>query len=58
METIDCIDTIPDVKVKLTDDISIGTGCGLVLIAGPCVAESKELCLQVVPSKFFVDLIC
>ncbi|MBR6374367.1 MAG: 3-deoxy-8-phosphooctulonate synthase [Victivallales bacterium] len=35
------------VNVKLTDDISIGTGCGLVLIAGPCVAESKELFLQV-----------
>ena len=47
METTDCIDTMAGVNVKLTDDISIGTGCGLVLIAGPCVAESKELCLQV-----------
>ena len=47
METTDCINTMTGVNVKLTDDISIGTGCGLVLIAGPCVAESKELCLQV-----------
>ena len=47
METTDCIDTMTGVNVKLTDDIAIGTGCGLVLIAGPCVAESKELCLQV-----------
>ena len=42
-----CIDTMVGTVVRINDDISIGKDCGLVLIAGPCVAESKELCLQV-----------
>ncbi len=41
------VDTMTDVRCNLADGISIGNGCGMVLIAGPCVAESKELCLQV-----------
>lgn len=44
---IGVIDNMTKTGVKLADGISIGAGNGLVLIAGPCVAESKELCLQV-----------
>jgi 2-dehydro-3-deoxyphosphooctonate aldolase (KDO 8-P synthase) len=33
--------------VKITDTISIGPGQPLLLLAGPCVIESEEICLQV-----------
>lgn len=38
--------TAPQLDVKLGNELHIGDG-KLVVIAGPCVAESLELCLQV-----------
>ncbi len=35
------------IKVKLTDAITIGSGCKPVFIAGPCVIESERLCISV-----------
>ncbi len=34
-------------QVELTDYIRVGQGCDLVLVAGPCVIESRHLCLEV-----------
>jgi 2-dehydro-3-deoxyphosphooctonate aldolase (KDO 8-P synthase) len=33
--------------VKITDTISIGPGQPLLLLAGPCVIESEEICLRI-----------
>jgi len=33
--------------VKITDEITVGAGRPLLVIAGPCVIESEELCLTV-----------
>ena len=42
------IQTNPAVAVR--DDLRIGPGQGLTLLAGPCVAESLELCMKVAGS--------
>ena len=36
----------PDLDISINNGMNIGSG-QLVIIAGPCVAESKELCLKV-----------
>lgn len=37
----------PELGVKIANEMFVGNGNPLVVIAGPCVAESKELCLQI-----------
>ncbi len=33
--------------VRVTDTISIGRGCPLLIMAGPCVIESEAICLEI-----------
>jgi 2-dehydro-3-deoxyphosphooctonate aldolase (KDO 8-P synthase) len=35
------------VQVRLTERIGVGDGCPLLVVAGPCVIESRQACLDV-----------
>ena len=33
--------------VQITDDVSVGEGRPLLVVAGPCVIEGRQLCMDV-----------
>ena len=41
------MEPVVNTSVKITDEVSLGGTSSMLLIAGPCVIESRDRCLDI-----------